>query len=88
MKAINDFPNCDEEQLSFWIMVSVREMASYVVRTRHGGYMNDIEIPGVIYRGDALPETFEDMYYETLMTLYELKLDEEISKSLKNRYVM
>ena len=78
LKAIKDFPNCDEEELCFWIMVSVREMASYVERTRHGGYMNEIEITGAIYRGDAVPETFEDMYYETLMALYELELDRRI----------
>lgn len=78
LKAIKDFPNCDEEELCFWIMVSVREMASYVERTRHGGYMNEIEITGAIHRGDAVPETFEDMYYETLMALYELELDRKI----------
>lgn len=78
LKAIKDFPNCDEEELCFWMMVSVREMASYVERTRHGGYMNEIEITGAIYRGDAVPETFEDMYYETLMALYELELDRRI----------
>lgn len=78
LKKIKDFPNCEEEELCFWIMVSVREMASYVERTRHGGYMNEIEITGAIYRGDAVPETFEDMYYETLMALYELELDRRI----------
>lgn len=78
LKEIKDFPNCEEEELCFWIMVSVREMASYVERTRHGGYMNEIEITGAIHRGDAEPETFEDMYYETLMALYELKLDKKI----------
>ena len=78
LNAIKDFPNCDEEELCFWIMVSVREMASYVERTRHGGYMNEIEITGAIYPDDAVPETFEDMYYETLMALYELELDRRI----------
>lgn len=78
LKEIKDFPNCEEEELCFWIMVSVRKMASYVERTRHGGYMNEIEITGAIYRGDAVSETFEDMYYETLMALYELKLDKKI----------
>lgn len=78
LKVIKDFPNCEEEELCFWIMVLVREMASYVERTRHGGYMNEIEITGAVYRGDAVPETFEDMYYETLMALYELELDRKI----------
>lgn len=78
LKEIKDFPNCEEEELCFWVMVSVREMASYVERTRHGGYMNEIEITDAIHRGDAEPETFEDMYYETLMALYELELDRKI----------
>ena len=85
LKAVKDFPDCDEEELCFWMMVSVREMASYVERTRHGGYMNDVEIQGVIYPGDAKSETFEDMYYETLMALYELKLDEDVFKGSKER---
>ena len=79
LSEIKDFANCNEEEHCFWIMVLVREMASYVERTRHDGYMNDIEIAGAIHRGDAEPKTFEDMYYETLMALYELELDEKIS---------
>lgn len=39
--------------------------------------MNEIEIPGKIDCGDAEPKTFEDMYYETLIALYELKPDEK-----------
>lgn len=78
LKIIKNFSNCEEEELCFWIMVSVREMASYVERTRHGGYLNEIELTGAIHRGDAEPETFEDMYYETLMALYELDLDRKI----------
>ena len=78
LNEIKNFHNCDEEELCFWMMVSVREMVSYVERTRHGGCMNEIEITGAIHRGDAVPETFEDMYYETLMALYELELDRKI----------
>lgn len=77
LKEIKNLSNCSEEELCFWIMISVREMAFYVERTRHGGYMNELEIPGAINPGDTKPETFEDMYYETLMALYELKLDEK-----------
>lgn len=67
------------------MMVSVRELATYVERTRHGGYMDGIQIHGIIDLGDALPETFEDMYYETLMALYELWLDEEYPRKYKKR---
>lgn len=83
LNRVKNLRNCDEEELCFWIMVIVRELASYVERTRHGGYMNGINIPGIICCGDALPETFEDMYYKTLIALYKLKLDEECFKNNK-----
>lgn len=79
--AIKDFPNCDEEELCFWIMESVCELAVLVLRTRHGGYLNEVYIKGEINRGDALPETFEDKYYEVLMYLYTLYLDNKQDKS-------
>lgn len=85
LKEAKNFPNCDQEEICFWMMVSVRKLATYVERTRHGGYMDGIQIHGIIDRGDALPETFEDMYYETLMALYELWLDEEYPRKYKKR---
>lgn len=86
LKIVNDFQNCDEEKLCFWIMVSVGELAYYVIRTRHGGYRNDFEIQGAIYRGEAESATFEDMYYETLMKLYELEVDKYTIESKKERH--
>lgn len=81
LAAIKDFPNCDEEKLCFWIMESVCELAALVLRTRHGGYFNEVFIKGEISRGDALPETFEDKYYEALMYLYTLYLDKKQNKT-------
>ncbi len=81
LAAIKDFPNCDEEKLCFWIMESVCELAALVLRTRHGGYLNEVFIKGEISRGDALPETFEDKYYEVSMYLYTLYLDKEQNKT-------
>ena len=80
LKAVKDFHNCDEEELCFWIMEIVSELSSIVLRTRHGGFLNDVQIKGEISRGDALPETFEDRYYEVLMDLYNLSLDEKVCK--------
>lgn len=85
LKNVKNFYYCTEEELCFWIMVSVREMASCVERTRHKGDLEQTEAPGVISRGDALPKTFEDMYYETLMQLYNLKLDEEAGNKRKEK---
>lgn len=79
--AIKDFPNCDEEELCFWIMESVCELSTLVLRTRYGGFLNGVHINGEISRGDALPETFEDKYYESLMYLYTLYLDKKQNKA-------
>ena len=81
LKAIKDFPNCDEEELCFWMMESVCELAALVLRTRYGGFLNDVYINGEINGGDALPETFEDKYYEALMYLYTLYLDKKKIKT-------
>lgn len=81
LKAIKDFPNCDEEELCFWIMESVCELAALVLRTRYGGYLNEVYIKGEINMGDALPETFEDKYYNVLMYLYALHLDNKKGKT-------
>ena len=79
--AIKDFPNCNEEQLCFWIMESVCKLSTLVLRTRYGGFLSGVYINGEISRGDALPETFEDKYYETLMYLYTLYLDKKQNKT-------
>lgn len=75
LNAIKNFHNCDEEELCFWVSEIISELSALVLRTRHGGSLNDIYINGEISRGDALPETFEDKYYEALMHLYTLQLD-------------
>ena len=79
--AIKDFPNCDEEELCFWMMVIVSVLSTLVLRTRHAGYLKGVHINGEISRGDALPETFEDKYYEALMYLYTLYLDNMQNKN-------
>ncbi len=81
LKAVKDFPNCNEEELCFWMMVSVSELSALVLRTRHGGFLNEVNIDGEISRGDAIPETFEDKYYESLMSLYTLYLDKKQNKT-------
>lgn len=81
LATIKDFPNCDEEELCFWIMESVSMLSILVLRTRHSDYLNEVYINGKISRGDALPETFEDKYYEVLMYLYTLYLDKKQNKA-------
>ena len=80
LKTIKDFQNCDEEELCFWITEIISELSALVLRTRHGGFLNDVYINGEISMSDALPETFEDKYYEALMHLYTLYLDKKQNK--------
>ena len=75
--SVKNFPECDEEELCFWMTEIVIEFAALVLRTRHGGFLNGVYINGEIKRGDAVPETFEDKYYEALMYLYSLYLDKK-----------
>lgn len=79
--TIKNFRNCDEDELCFWIMENICELSTLVLRTRHGGFLNGISIKGKISRGDAIPETFEDKYYEALMYLYALYLDKKQNKA-------
>ena len=81
LNAIKNFHNCDEEELCFWMMESVCGLSTLVLRTRYGGFLNDVYINGEINGGDALPETFEDKYYEALMYLYTLYLDKKKIKT-------
>lgn len=81
LKKTKNFSNCNEEELCFWVMESVCELAALVLRTHYGGFLNDVYINGEISRGDALPETFEDKYYEALMYLYTLYLDKKQNKT-------
>ena len=75
LKDIIDFYNCDSEKLAFWMMEIVLELSFLVIRTRHGGFMNNAHIEAYIGRGNATPETFEDRYYECLANLYKIRLD-------------
>lgn len=80
---LNQIKNLDDlygEEFYFWIIEIVRELSTLVLRTRHGGFLDDIYINGEISRGDADPETFEDKYYEALMHLYTLQLDRKQNK--------
>lgn len=81
LNAIKNFHNCDEEELCFWMMESVCELSTLVLRTRYGGFLNGVYINGEISSGDALSETFEDKYYESLMSLYTLYLDKKQNKA-------
>lgn len=81
LTTIKNFHNCDEEELCFWMMESVCELSTLVLRTRYGGFLNGVYINGEISRGDALSETFEDKYYEALMYLYTLYLDKKKIKT-------
>lgn len=80
---LNQIKNLDHlygEEFYFWIIEIVRELSILVLRTRHGGFLNDIDINGEISRGEADPKTFEDKYYEALMHLYTLQLDRKQNK--------
>lgn len=77
LKEVKQFASCSTIGLAFWMMHSVSELSCLVLRDRHGGYLDDVDKSGFVYRGDAAPQTFEDLYYETLMDLYNQHLDKK-----------
>ncbi|MFN3044532.1 hypothetical protein ACK3C2_01600 [Mycoplasmoides gallisepticum] len=80
LNLIKNFGDCYNEELCFWMTEIISKLSVLVLRTRHGGYLNDICIKGEISIEDTLTETFEDKYYEALMHLYTLQLDRKQNK--------
>ncbi len=77
LTKVENLENCNEDTICYWVMEIVSELADLVIRTNHGGYVNNLSKEKIILDCDTPPETFEDKFYSVLLKLYEVYLDEK-----------
>ena len=57
--------NAENEDVCYWVLDFVNFFSIYIINTMSSGYPNE-------YVSDAEIKTFEDKYYEVMLSLYLL----------------
>ena len=67
LEAVENLPsvNTTNEDVCYWVLDFVNFFSIYIINTMSSGYPND-------YMSDAEIKTFEDKYYEVMLSLYLL----------------
>lgn len=76
LAIVKNFYGGDSVQMSFWILVMIKTISSYIVQKKYVSLCK-VKIKGEIKTDSCYPTKMEDLFYETLTYLYTMYLYEK-----------